>query len=137
MTVVQYKCIKCPIFKIQLLKFKLILIFDISVRIFTIIFSMYIMALSVMPCSDVHGECNHNSELVNKAHDPDHPRDHDDMCSPFCACTCCNTLININLMNVDLKFKSPQASELIQFSLADFFYISNIYSKIWQPPKIS
>ena len=80
-----------------------------------ILLSIYLMALSNMPCADMevnsaaHKTAQFSSE-ANHSHDKDN-----DLCSPFCACNCCGAQV-----------LSYQTSQSIEFPVA-FTIISKAY----------
>jgi hypothetical protein len=64
--------------------------FDPVKKVFTLIFSFYLLALAVMPCSD-KDDCKYLSADQSTFTTTDHS-DHDsdtEHCSPFCMCACC------------------------------------------------
>ena len=65
-------------------------------KVISAILSVYILALSVMPCADgpdsaqdqVHQEMMADHDHSGQEHPPG-----EDLCTPFCACQCCHTNI--------------------------------------------
>ena len=45
--------------------------------------AIYILVLSAVPCSDVHNDCNDNSNKIELTQNHDHHQDQDDNCTPF------------------------------------------------------
>jgi hypothetical protein len=107
-----------------------------KVRIITIIFSFYILILSLLPCGD-KSDCKDNSashiEYGTTDHS-DHPQD-SETCSPFCICVCCGQTINF-LSFQQLAFNINPVSEK-QIIFYRQSVLQEITSAIWQPPKIS
>ncbi len=105
-------------------------------RFFMIIFSIYFLALSIMPCGDIHhpgSNENTQSEISSPGHSD---AGHADLCSPFCTCSCCGTSMAFKLFeyfNASL-FNTLYISK--QIVSRDIFFISSFFDKIWQPPKI-
>jgi hypothetical protein len=105
------------------------------VRQLVSIFCIYIMALTIMPCTDSI-TCEESSSNHTSTHQHDHGDDESDTCSPFCVCACCGISgfvfesPKIYIQRVQ-KINSP---ELIS-SYNSQFHSSYFYS-FWQPPKI-
>ena len=107
------------------------------------IFTIYMLALSLIPCGDGGGGivelANHFFGLEHQ-HVSDHQQHSqgcgDDTCSPFCVCSCCSSAIDIPIkLPLEEKYFPPKAvntpsffSSIIPFSFHD---------TIWQPPKLS
>lgn len=106
-------------------------------KFFAYIFSIYILALSVMPCSDASNDCRSKTEVAERADAHSHKSDHNDTCSPFCTCTCCGTTASTNLGVYKLCIKKTPVSSKITFPRRDFVLVSNFYGNIWQPPEIN
>lgn len=106
-------------------------------KYFWIIFSIFIMYLSISPCCD-SGDCKNVSESHQtfNSQNENHEQHHQDACSPFCICSCCgNHLVNIN-------FVSRQAIHIVFVELKErkitpytFQFTSDFEANIWQPPK--
>jgi hypothetical protein len=102
-------------------------------RLFKIILAVYIVALSLVPCSDGIDKGHHEiANIEASSHsEAGHP-DHAEECTPFCNCTCCGLAL--------LTAADSFSFEIESSSSIDFFYknssaISLTYS-IWLPPKI-
>ncbi|WP_042276703.1 DUF6660 family protein [Nonlabens tegetincola] len=68
---------------------------------FFILFSMYFLALNIMPCGDGVEHDDH----IEIASDHDGCEDnHEDLCSPFCICNCCS---------VQLVFELPYITQFL------------------------
>lgn len=106
-------------------------------KFFTVIFSIYILALSVMPCSDAYNDCKDNTEFADNSQSHNHKSDTNDFCSPFCTCTCCSVSANPNFAPFSIEVKKLVAVSKLSFQNREFFLASNFYGNIWQPPKIS
>ncbi|MGJ1265162.1 DUF6660 family protein [Sphingobacterium spiritivorum] len=64
-------------------------------KIFVFIFSVYMLGMSILPCTDALYECTaNNNQLVEigLSHEDNHKTEHKDFCSPFCSCQCCGTI---------------------------------------------
>ncbi len=99
-----------------------------------IIFSIYVMILSVAPCG-VLEDCN-ATECQQQSKTPDSQSKHKETCSPFCVCNCCGC------SGFKLEFASSTVTVFNQpiqnktFSSGSSF-ISQFVCRIWQPPKIA
>jgi len=106
-------------------------------RIFAIILSLYIAALTVAPCSDGMLQISNYSNFTAVAaeHDDNHS-DHQDDCTPFCVCVCCG--INLTLpTGDDVDMTIPIADHIVIRSLYSFDYSFDYKEGIWHPPTIS
>lgn len=101
------------------------------------IFNIYLLALSVMPCTDVHTTCSSESAILTIAENHDHASDHNDTCSPFCVCSCCNTIGTLHFTEYYLKSAKQYVALHAKFAVRAIVYDSNFFGNIWQPPKIS
>ena len=99
-------------------------------KFFAYFMALYILVLSVVPCSDVHNNCNDKKATTELTQNHDHQQDQDDNCSPFCTCACCSANV------IALDFKPTQFSFSQKVAIRNFSFISNFYGNIWQPPKI-
>lgn len=106
-------------------------------RLFAYIFSIYILALSVMPCSDAYNDCESDTTYKEYSQAHNHSTDHNDNCSPFCTCTCCSTTANPKFTPLKFQITKPIVSSKITYPIRDFSFISNYCGNIWQPPKIN
>lgn len=101
------------------------------------ILAVYFMVLSLMPCEDVSTAFDSGEKkLALSIHEP-HSTDKGDICSPLCACSCCQ--ITVSAFKIDPLLKIPEQipayfSKKILFHKNDFAY--QVYDPIWQPPKI-
>ena len=105
-------------------------------KLFSIIISIYIIALSCLPCADM--EVNSLAHTTTKftANHEDHSHDKEnDLCSPFCICSCCGSqvvsLFHIDAINFPILFKGIKT----QLPTYKSVFASNFYGSIWQPPQ--
>lgn len=116
--------------------YKNILLHLHSMKSFWLIFSFYILILSVLPCTDKE-ECNEptqthisiNTEHQNHNHETEH-------CSPFCICACCGTNISITFFTTFQIIERPIFNTSISYSLFNEHIKSNFFGNIWQPPQL-
>ena len=103
-------------------------------RFFITIFSMYIMALAMMPCTDAVTCENEKSATASSHHD--HGDDEKDSCSPFCVCACCG-VAGVLFSSPKLFFtKSKKVHTPALVSTYNSEFLSTYYYTFWQPPKI-
>ena len=103
---------------------------------FWLIFSFYILVLSVLPCTDKE-ECNEpiqtnissNTKHENHNHDKEH-------CSPFCTCACCGTNISFTSFTAFQIIERPVFNSSMSYSLFNEYIKSNFFGNIWQPPQL-
>ncbi len=102
-----------------------------------LLFSIYILILSVLPCTDVE-ECNYPSQtpisITTQHQDHKHEKEH---CSPFCTCACCSTSFSISYLNAFQISAKLVFNTSISYPLFNENIKSNFFGNIWQPPKIS
>ncbi len=107
-------------------------------KVFAIIFSVYLLALSIVPCTDgeVRTVQNEPAKITHSQNQNIHPNKKD-YCTPFCTCYCCNTTTVTFKLNVQkVKIKHPhQIKE--QFPFIESNYISDFYGSPWRPPIFS
>lgn len=104
-------------------------------KIFTVILSIYVLALSFVTCNDAVSHETTLNETVSNVSEPDHHSDEGtaDYCSPFCSCQCCqvnlnvqhNDVFDITVSKISTKVHVPTYSVKQEFT----------YS-IFQPPQV-
>ena len=102
------------------------------------ILSFYFLMLSLLPCTDTCASENEvqggRDRLVSGEHSGCGHEQEDDLCSPFCTCTCCG--------QVTAGFKTPgfHSGRLILSSAASFTYRTPLQREfpdgIFRPPKV-
>ncbi len=104
-------------------------------RLFSFILSIYVLALSVVPCSDgiAHklDDVDANIEVSQTEHDHN-PSDHSDYCTPFCSCSCCGSLTTVPTGHQIGEVKIL-ASTTYLFPYK-FDYSSDYTEGVWHPP---
>ena len=96
------------------------------------------LLLSLVPCSDgidiFHPTCDADTEIVERSHNhSDH--DHEDMCTPFCICSCCGSM-SVMPTVAEYRDRSDIISTLCLFHYESIYSLD--YSKgVWHPPTIS
>ncbi|WP_146171078.1 DUF6660 family protein [Sphingobacterium faecium] len=102
-------------------------------KIFVYILSLYFIALTMVPCADHEQE----SSAVQTAEYKDihhNEEEHVDYCSPFCICSCCSTVLNIE-HNTMISFVTVLLHSKDEIAYESTFY-SFDYSSIWHPPQL-
>ncbi|WP_407492512.1 DUF6660 family protein [Elizabethkingia anophelis] len=95
-----------------------------------------ILALFIVPCSDASNNCEISGQ-VKREITHSHNNDRDDVCSPFCQCSCCGVSV------VNFRFELPefiiptQIFSTKKVVIRDCNFISNYFGNIWQPPKFN
>lgn len=111
-------------------------------KFLTVIFSIYIFALSIYPCGDGCAESVYPSgsetahvhvhEHMGHEHTHDHEEGEDD-CSPFCSCDCCGIHIDDQMPTVELP------TIAITYPEHQFHYQGNTayyHNTHWWPPRV-
>jgi hypothetical protein len=100
-------------------------------RALYILFCFYFIYLAAMPCGD-KGDCNEiNPTAAQSTHQEEHQ---DEMCTPFCICSCCATHFLVKDFPPTLK---PVAVINTVYTVHKESKISSAIISIWQPPKIA
>lgn len=107
-----------------------ILIFASLKKVFYILFCFYFISLAVMPCED-KGDCNEIKHNQTSQNTENHQ---DEICTPFCICSCCGTHLFIKDFETTLN---QIATINTIFTVHKESKISSAVIAIWQPPKIS
>ncbi|MCC7244415.1 MAG: hypothetical protein IT269_01945 [Saprospiraceae bacterium] len=110
-------------------------------KFFCYIFSLYFLALSTMPCTDVHdmnpAAGNELASISTNSHENcPHEKGNDD-CSPFCVCSCCGHNF-LETRPVKWIFQPPTFFEYkgkCSFSYSRDWQ-SEYLKSIFRPPKV-
>ena len=112
-------------------------------KIATNILTIYMLALSLIPCGDGGGgfvEIANHIFGVEHQHVSDHEQHSngcgDDTCTPFCVCNCCSISVNVPT-NIDFHDKHIMlVSKKLPFDKSNF-YPSGFVTSFWHPPIFS
>ena len=97
-----------------------------------VIFAIFILTVSVIPCVDAHTE--NNAELEFSQEHNSNNENHNEDCSPFCTCDCCSiSVINSSVRIFDKEQKSENSIVFFHYS---FDYSFEYYFSVWNPPKV-
>jgi len=103
------------------------------VKLFTILFSMYVLALSFAPCAD-ELECNEIYPTESSHSKHTHEKEN---CTPFCICACCGQHV-VNKFNYFTPQNKIKTAVIEEYKvIVNQTFISQFNANIWQPPKIS
>ena len=108
-------------------------IFVIEMKRLTFILGLFILLLSLNPCSDGLNEEHQEDNEISMNHN--HQEDTDDSCPMTCACSCCGTTITFELLETFILQDYNKISTLV-FSDYNSNYRYKILNKIWQPPQV-
>jgi len=102
-------------------------------HILTILFSVYLLGLMVLPCSESHAveAGKHRSESQSQ-----HKHDHDaELCTPFCVCGSCIAAI---ALQAPLDYELLEPETFFQDQISNFYQSvnSDFHGSIWQPPQL-
>ena len=108
-----------------------------AMKIVSFIFSLYLLTLSFMPCTDGEDCKDETQSQTSTFATTDHSNHDNDTenCSPFCVCACCGQNITTLFYPVDFLSFKPVSKQV--FSVYTSAFVSEVYFNIWQPPKIS
>ena len=105
-------------------------------KFFCLLFSFYVIVLSVVPCVDAMGGSVADAHLtLQSCQDNGHRQDEDNACSPFCTCACCGC----NAFSFPYFYPVLSSSEFKSEKFIPHYSVafsSNFISAIWQPPKL-
>lgn len=102
-------------------------------KFFSIFLAYCILHIATLPCKDVHEFSKGLITTVIEAHE--NHEDHNDNCSPFCLCSCCQASVTVP------SFFSNSSVVLSDLSSILFCYnegyTSSGFALVWHPPKVS
>ncbi|TBR20264.1 MAG: hypothetical protein EPO57_00605 [Chitinophagaceae bacterium] len=106
-------------------------------KVFALIFSFYILALSLLPCTDKMGSNYLSGQTTSTLVTTDHGDCQEDIetCPPFCVCACYGQTYNGEYFYTEVPKNFNTASQ--QFFAHNSSFVSAVFFNIWQPPKIS
>lgn len=102
-------------------------------QMLTILLSVYLLILMVLPCSDAHNAGNSRQTAEVAASTAKQHKDIE-VCTPFCVCGSCVTAVVLHpLAEYDLlvpEYLHPEISNFYRSLKSDFSH------SIWQPPQL-
>ena len=102
-----------------------------TVKLFTFIFSFYILFLSTVPCCAVDN-CNDETQQSQTADKHEH-NDGCKNCSPF---TLCGNCVGFTFIATSFQVDTPQQLTQQTFSGYIQSYLPQYISSFWQPPRL-
>ncbi len=104
---------------------------------FAHIFTIYILALSLLPCNDVYVEYQNDIAKTELTQPHNQRTEHNDACSPFCTCSCCSTYVILKFEPSLINIFKPDAGTTLKYPIRNFSFVSAYSGNIWQPPKVN
>lgn len=111
---------------------KKIIHLQITMRLFSFIWVIIIMATYLVPCSDalvLEGNVKYESVRTSS----DHHHNKTDDCSPFCSCACCS-IPTVSQALLAIAFHPPV--HLPVYTEYTEGKLVNVSLSIWQPPQL-
>lgn len=100
-------------------------------RLLALIFSMYILLLTALPCAEMKEKDHAQNAPVSQS-----STNHDDCndCSPFCFCNCC-----ASPMVCQMDLVVFQVSTIVRKHETNYptLFVTQRSGDIWQPPQLS
>ncbi len=104
-------------------------------QIFIFSFSVYLVLLMALPCSDAHRSSSTiTAQLSEITHQSDSHRQHSEVCTPFCICSSCVVAIVLHPC-LEFDFFNPDHRDS---NICNFYQSvqSDFHGSIWQPPQL-
>jgi len=100
-------------------------------KLVAIILSIFTLTLSSIPCDD---EIVISEQLVFASQSSDnHLGDSTDLCTPFCSCVCCATVVIESNAQQNISYVEIYSKEVNIYNTT--IYSSDFLDKILQPPR--
>lgn len=103
-------------------------------KVLHFLLSIYLLVLSMAPCSDAVECTEANLTIVSSSIGHDNHSHEAEMCTPFCICACCGSIVPMTQQRASLSpldFNSLEITGTYNSILP-----LEVYHSIWQPPKI-
>ncbi|MCD9189561.1 MAG: hypothetical protein LUM44_24345 [Pyrinomonadaceae bacterium] len=109
-------------------------------KIFCFILSIYILLLSLAPCSEMIGfaeSLNEKSSPQTVLQTQHETNENGEDCSPFCICSCCHfsTVYQFKTFTITRKITVSPISRHENLYLNP--YSNTFKNSVWQPPKFN
>jgi hypothetical protein len=106
-------------------------------RLFALLFSVYLTCLSCLPCADDVQVCVEQAQnSISTTSHSDCGRNLGDWCSPLCQCQCCAGAVVTLLCTPPLAFPQPmQWAAGRRHALLVVAAPTPIAGAVWQPPQ--
>jgi len=98
-----------------------------------IILSLFTMTMTALPCDD---DFSISKDSLTEIHTDSHNDNESfgDLCSPFCTCVCCASLVVEPSFNQESRITETMYTDLNSFYT--FSYTSDYLDRIFQPPQV-
>ena len=106
-------------------------------KFLTLIFSIYLLALSIVPCSDAFNAGQNDKENVTFSAAHDHSTENADFCSSFCICNCCTSPVISKFQAYHLPIPIIKIFPEQKFPIRKLSFISVYTGNTWHPPQIT
>lgn len=91
-----------------------------------------------MPCADMEVNSSAHSKAEFASNHDEHSHDKaNDLCSPFCICSCCGSQMANYSQSIIIDFPILSKSIKTQLPTYSSIFSSNFFGSIWQPPQIA
>jgi len=100
------------------------------------ILSIIIVVLTMFPCSDAFAQYDDNdvAQITLNTSDAQDPHsDGGDLCTPFCTCVCCASLVQV-VKSIDISQPESLNIELNRYYISN--HTSDFIDRNFQPPKV-
>ncbi|OJU29406.1 MAG: hypothetical protein BGN92_03430 [Sphingobacteriales bacterium 41-5] len=103
-------------------------------KIIAFIFSLYILLLSGMPCTDAQ-DCNlPTTTQVSATQSHDNHQHETEHCPPLCHCSCCSVAVS-KMPLLAFTYVKPTFVVKENFSFYKSHHLTGFLEAVWQPPK--
>lgn len=91
-----------------------------------------------MPCADMKADNSAQNKTEFASNHDEHSHDKEnDLCSPFCICSCCGSQVVSYTQSILIEFPILFKSIKTQLPTYNSIFSSNFFGSIWQPPQIA
>jgi len=100
------------------------------------ILSIMTIVLTLLPCSDGYAQFQDNNVYqisLNTDNNQDHHSDDGDLCTPFCTCVCCASLVYIQ-KSLNISQLEPIGQTINNYFASNL--TTGFISRNFQPPKL-
>ena len=104
------------------------------VKIIAFIFSLYILLLSGMPCTDAQ-DCNlPTTTQVSTTQNHGNHQHESEHCPPLCHCSCCSVAVS-KMPLLTISYLKPATISKQKTSFYQSHHLTGFLEAVWQPPK--
>ena len=102
-------------------------------KLFTLLFNIYLLALSFFPCADVESCVKTNDTFIAVIEKSKEDHKDPENCTPFCICACC--AVPIIHQAISVNEVSKHYFLVVKYPSLKINYPSQSSAPILQPPK--